>query len=125
MKNTFLSIVTLAILLVSCNEKNKQAEVGIPTTTKTASELYACPMHPEVKGKKEAECSECGMELTEKVVSVSKIGNRDTFCDVRDPDPEAPVRHDRSPERRVVAGRAGLGQESSGALSCRRRRRSG
>lgn len=84
MKNTFLSIVTLAILLVSCNEKNKQAEVGIPTTTKTASELYACPMHPEVKGKKEAECSECGMELTEKVVSVSKIEpNSSSAADVK------------------------------------------
>ena len=26
--------------------------------------LYACPMHPEVKGKKDEKCSKCGMKLT-------------------------------------------------------------
>lgn len=29
--------------------------------------LYACPMHPEVKGKKDEKCSKCGMKLTEPV----------------------------------------------------------
>ena len=32
--------------------------------------LYACPMHPEVKGKKDEKCSKCGMKLTEPVKSI-------------------------------------------------------
>ncbi|MFV8368365.1 DUF3347 domain-containing protein [Flavobacterium sp. LB2R40] len=84
MRNTILSIVTLAILLISCNEKNKEAAIGASTITKTGSALYACPMHPKVTGKKAAECSECGMELSEKVVSVSKIEpNSSTAVDVK------------------------------------------
>ncbi len=34
---------------------------------KVAEKLYSCPMHPEVIGKKDAECSKCGMALTEPV----------------------------------------------------------
>jgi len=29
--------------------------------------LYACPMHPEVTGKKGDKCSKCGMKLTKPV----------------------------------------------------------
>lgn len=29
--------------------------------------LYACPMHPEITGKKGATCSKCHMDLTAKV----------------------------------------------------------
>jgi hypothetical protein len=77
MKNTILSIVTFALVLVSCNQKNKESEVSNPETTATSSELYACPMHPEVTGKKGAECPECGMELTEKVTQMPKTENND------------------------------------------------
>jgi len=31
--------------------------------------LYACPMHPEVIGKKDEKCSKCGMKLTVPVKS--------------------------------------------------------
>lgn len=67
MKNTILSIITLALVSVSCNQKNKETQADTPVVTKTTSELYSCPMHPEVTGEKGAECTECGMELTEKV----------------------------------------------------------
>lgn len=71
MKNTILSIITLALVSVSCNQKNKDAEADASVATKTTSELYSCPMHPEVTGEKGAECTECGMELTEKVTQAS------------------------------------------------------
>ncbi|MFV8268580.1 DUF3347 domain-containing protein [Flavobacterium sp. GT2N3] len=67
MKNIFLSIMTLALVSVSCNQKNKETTSDSPVATKTTSELYSCPMHPESIGEKGAECPECGMELTEKV----------------------------------------------------------
>jgi len=83
MKNLiYLSLLLLVV--VGCNPKTK-TETAAPETTmetvdtttsasadKTADEkpvaegLYACPMHPEVKGKKEEKCSKCGMELTER-----------------------------------------------------------
>ncbi|MFV8345033.1 DUF3347 domain-containing protein [Flavobacterium sp. ZB4P13] len=80
MKNTILSIVTFALVLVSCNQKNKESEVSNPETTETSSELYACPMHPEVTGKKGAECPECGMELTEKVTQMPKTEKNDPIA---------------------------------------------
>ena len=67
MKNTILSIITLALVSVSCNQKNKETQTDIPVLTKTTSELYSCPMHPEITGKKGDKCSKCGMELTEPV----------------------------------------------------------
>ncbi len=70
MKTLFITAL-LAISLTSCNQKVKEIEVA--ATTATASELYACSMHPEVTGKKGAECSECGMELTEKVAQSATI----------------------------------------------------
>lgn len=66
MKTLFLTAL-LAITMVSCNNKAKETETS-PTETKAdANELFACPMHPEVTGKKGEECSKCGMELTEPV----------------------------------------------------------
>lgn len=72
MKNTILSIITLALVSISCDQKNKETKADTSVATKTTSELYSCPMHPEVTGEKGAECSECGMKLTEKVVQTPK-----------------------------------------------------
>lgn len=33
-------------------------------TMENHEKMYACPMHPEVIGKKNERCSKCGMELT-------------------------------------------------------------
>lgn len=78
----FLSITIFS--MAACNSKSNTTEnnsqidstttetpapVAIDTTKSEGSvpELYACPMHPEVQGKKGDECTKCGMALTESV----------------------------------------------------------
>ena len=63
MKTLFLTAF-LAITLVSCNHKTKEKHNN---TSVNSNEIFACPMHPEVTGKKGEDCSKCGMELTEPV----------------------------------------------------------
>lgn len=65
MKNIILSVLTLASVLISCNQKTK--ETNNPVKTENTTEVYACPMHPEVTGKKGETCPKCGMELTDPV----------------------------------------------------------
>lgn len=80
MKNIILSTLTTAILLVSCNQKSKEA---VPTTSEskeTISQLYACSMHPEVTGKKGDTCSKCGMELTEPVKQAASQTDKETLA---------------------------------------------
>ncbi|MCB0490162.1 MAG: hypothetical protein KDC99_16890 [Cyclobacteriaceae bacterium] len=67
MKKSFLNILTIAMiafsmsLLVSCGGSKTET-----TEEETVAAVYACPMHPEVKGKEGDTCGECGMAL-EKV----------------------------------------------------------
>lgn len=81
-KIIFLSIT---ISMVACNPKSNTTEtnsqIDSTTTESTAAttidsakaedapiaQLYACPMHPEIQGKKGEKCSKCGMALTEPV----------------------------------------------------------
>lgn len=72
MKKIILSTVLMAIVLVSCNQKNKQEETLKSEATENASQSYSCPMHPEVIGKQGEACSKCGMELTEPVSQAPK-----------------------------------------------------
>jgi hypothetical protein len=72
MKNIILSAVAMAFVMVSCNQKSKEALTANSETTETASQLYACPMHPEITEKKGDKCSKCGMELTEPVNDAAK-----------------------------------------------------
>ncbi len=85
MRKINLLAVLVVLVMVSCTSKAKQEAVDSQTIQKdsTAStkgsvtkstdvnkgqtEMYACPMHPEVQGKKGVKCSKCGMELTEPV----------------------------------------------------------
>ncbi|SHL85836.1 DUF3347 domain-containing protein [Flavobacterium xinjiangense] len=67
MKNVVLSAIAMTLVMVSCNQKNKETPADTSVVTKTTSELYSCPMHPEITGKKGDKCSKCGMELTEPV----------------------------------------------------------
>lgn len=67
MKNLFLTAIIMAAVLVSCNQKTEKTEPKAKEQTEKTEELYACPMHPEVQGKKGESCSKCGMELTELV----------------------------------------------------------
>lgn len=71
MKTLFLTAI-LAITLVSCNHKTKETENN---TSVNSNEIFACPMHPEVTGKKGEDCSKCGMELTEPVTKVEPTQN--------------------------------------------------
>lgn len=64
MKKIMISALAMAFILVSCNQKNKQAETATTEKTAATSQMYACSMHPEVTGKKGEKCSKCGMELT-------------------------------------------------------------
>lgn len=73
MKNIILSAVMI-LLLTAC-KKNEEAST-VKTETDAVSEsankdsaeqLYSCPMHPEVTGKKGEKCPKCEMDLTEPV----------------------------------------------------------
>ena len=78
MKNIICLSLLLAVF-IGCNSKTKTETATPETTVETvdttaaekpvAEELHACPMHPEVKGKKGEKCSKCGMGLTEPVKS--------------------------------------------------------
>ena len=65
MKKFILSVMILAMVTVSC-KKNEESGTT-KETSESSSQLYSCPMHPEVTGKKGESCSKCGMELTEPV----------------------------------------------------------
>jgi nitrous oxide reductase accessory protein NosL len=95
MKKTLFSAIVMALVLVSCNQKNKETTTDNPhmldndstmidndstmmsndstmTNNKTKmmnnqKKMYACPMHPEVQGKLNDKCPKCGMKLTEPV----------------------------------------------------------
>lgn len=89
MKKLFIPCL-FGLLITACNAKEEKTTVEKPvqttpaeqpvqpTSTDTlkkevmkpvAEQLYACPMHPEVKGKKDAKCPKCGMKLTVPVKS--------------------------------------------------------
>lgn len=95
MKKVILSAAVMALILVSCNQKNNEATTDQSNTMgsdstmmvnnnttmskdstmmndetemmSTQTKMYACPMHPEVQGKLNDKCSKCGMKLTEPV----------------------------------------------------------
>jgi hypothetical protein len=92
MKKIIFSAIIMASILVSCNQKNKEATTDhshmmendgtmmdndstmmhnesktMNDKTKTMEnheKIYACPMHSEVQGKLNSKCSKCGMPLT-------------------------------------------------------------
>ncbi len=92
MKKIIFSAIVMAVVLVSCNQKNKETTTEhshtmgdttmmdndttmINDKTKTMGnheKMYACPMHPEVQGKMNDKCSKCGMKLTEPVPEKTK-----------------------------------------------------
>ena len=70
MKKIILTAMIIALTVVSC-KKNEVTSTEKKPTTESGTELYSCPMHPEVHGKKGEACPECGMELTEPVVEAT------------------------------------------------------
>lgn len=81
MKKIIFSAITMAFVLVSCNQNNKEAAKDNSTMMEKDStmmnnktkmmdnhtKMYACPMHPEVQGKMNDKCPKCGMKLTEPI----------------------------------------------------------
>lgn len=70
MKNSTIVIaIALVFSLASCKQSQQvESEKIIPQNeAHHNSELYACPMHPEVQGKLDDKCSKCGMKLNEEV----------------------------------------------------------
>lgn len=79
MKKSILSAMVLAAVCIACNSNSdhtKEITPGKTTSMDTmqhqnmrpvAAQLYSCPMHPEVTGKKDEKCFKCGMKLTEPV----------------------------------------------------------
>lgn len=71
MKNIIISMTVIAIALTACNSgNNKSTESQTEKTDSSAKRsdtgvVYACPMHPEVTGKKGDTCYKCGMNLKE------------------------------------------------------------
>jgi hypothetical protein len=72
MKKSILSLSLSTLLLVSgvsimmsC-EKKAKTEEQTPVSEEQEDEetVYACPMHPEITGKKGDVCSKCEMQLT-------------------------------------------------------------
>ncbi|MEZ7516215.1 DUF3347 domain-containing protein [Flavobacterium frigidarium] len=67
MKNLVkLGLLSLVLTIASCKD-NKENASDDNKEMVADNELYSCPMHPEVTGKKGDTCTECGMKLTEKV----------------------------------------------------------
>jgi len=67
----FLSAaLTVAVLFMACGNNNSKNNGTAETINPADSnKLYACPMHPEVTGKKGEKCTKCGMELTKEVTA--------------------------------------------------------
>ncbi|MCG9791470.1 DUF3347 domain-containing protein [Flavobacterium algicola] len=79
MKNLIkIGLLSLVLILASCKD-NKENASDDNKEMIADNELYFCSMHPEITGKMNDICSECGMKLTEKVsdrdetVSVKKM----------------------------------------------------
>ena len=76
MKTKIILLVLIAFVTISCNQNKTEKETTTVETTKDTTQLYACPMHPEITGKKGATCLECGMELTEPVATKVNENNK-------------------------------------------------
>ncbi len=59
-------LCALFLGLAACKNNPSQNENKTQDSAQSGMEtMYACPMHPEITGKKGDKCSKCGMELTE------------------------------------------------------------
>ena len=59
-------LCALFLGLAACKNNPSQNENKTQDSGQSGMEtMYACPMHPEITGKKGDKCSKCGMELTE------------------------------------------------------------
>jgi Cu2+-exporting ATPase len=71
MKNLILAMATTTFFLASCGNGSQSKTTSTEVQNSNEEVLYACPMHPEVTGKKGEKCSKCGMDLTEQKASLT------------------------------------------------------
>ena len=63
-------IVIVSLITLNLQSCNNTQDVNTESETiqiEDESQVYACPMHPEIMGKKSEQCSICGMDLTDLV----------------------------------------------------------
>src|SRR5688572_27651572 len=75
MKHTLLNRLTFGLLIgavafIPAQAQNEKPNPGAKTSAtqrvpqhKQAKQVYSCPMHPNVKGKRGSKCPKCGMKL--------------------------------------------------------------
>lgn len=76
MKNAVLISFALFLGFAACenahknhnHDESKPGTTAVPAaeTAPAPEAVYACPMHPEITGKKGDKCSKCKMDLEEK-----------------------------------------------------------
>jgi hypothetical protein len=71
-KIMYTAIIVIATIFTACNGNADKKTEPTATTTTDDTQLYACSMHPEITGKKDTECSKCGMKLTVPVKQQEK-----------------------------------------------------
>jgi Cu(I)/Ag(I) efflux system membrane fusion protein len=59
--NTLLCVISIALLLSSCNSKKTNQDA------KKSSYKYTCPMHPEIVRDHPGQCPICGMDLVKQM----------------------------------------------------------
>lgn len=68
MKKLMIPVFLMVTLFAACDTTTTNKKTNNAAQPETKKEqLFACPMHPEVTGKKGDKCTNCGMELTEPV----------------------------------------------------------
>lgn len=67
MRNKHLNVVALlAVALLICAAPSTRAQVSdaaVKADKNESADFYSCPMHPEVKSKKQGTCPKCKMDL--------------------------------------------------------------
>ena len=83
MKNIIIPAIAITVAFTACNSNNEKKQDTKPKQENTpAEQVYACPMHPEVTGKKGDKCPKCGMELSVPVSKPSSSTHSDTRASI-------------------------------------------
>ncbi|WPR72753.1 heavy metal-binding domain-containing protein [Flavobacterium sp. NG2] len=67
MKNSIKILVVMVLISFASCKDNTTETKAMDATENIEEKLYSCPMHPEVTGKQDDDCSKCGMKLTQEV----------------------------------------------------------
>lgn len=84
MRKIIISSILLALVVLSCNQKNKEEKTTEGQVIVKTDVKYSCPMHPEVTGKEGEQCKECGMELEPEKVEAEPEESTVEFTAVSD-----------------------------------------